>query len=155
MDLAFDKQFEITEYGTLLADDIPIVADYYNYYNIEWKADGYRPVDPVQIGVRRNPTNPYLVDFSPDPPGNVAVMVTDRWGTLQGTISKADGGGGALSGATIRLGGQNLSIQTSTDVNGSYNPTIEPDLGQLIPRRLPDPHQPCRLCQDHRYAHHQ
>ena len=127
----YSKEMEVTEYATTLADDLLIDA-ITTTYTIKWQGEGYRSADDVAIGVKRNASDPYLVDFSPDPPGNVAVMVTDRWGCAKGHHLSLRWGW-RLAGAKVRLVGQGLSIETTTDTSGRYRPDDEPALGQMIP----------------------
>ncbi len=124
-----EKQVTVTNYTTELADDIP-VGDTVITYTIGWEGANYRDPAPVMIGVKRNASDPYQVDYNPM---NTAVMVTDRWGSLSGVISKTDGGGGVLSNATVRLVGQGLSIEATTNASGVYSPATLAALGKLIP----------------------
>lgn len=119
----------VTEYTTVLGDDIPVTADVITY-TIGWEAPGYTTPSDVQIGVKRNASDPYTIDYQSS---NTAVLVTDRWGSLSGTISKSDGGGGALDGAKVRLTGMGLSLEATTDVSGQYSPSTLANLGKLIP----------------------
>ena len=64
---------------------------------------------------------------------NTAEMITDRWASLGGTITKSDSGGGGLAGAKVRLVGQGLSLETLTNENGNYSPASLAALGKLIP----------------------
>ncbi|MFN3309735.1 MAG: carboxypeptidase-like regulatory domain-containing protein, partial [Anaerolineales bacterium] len=107
---------------TVLARDIPVTNALVNY-TISWQANGYAVPTPVGIGVKRNSSDPYHIDFTPS---NTAVLKTNRWGSLSGTIT--NGGG-----ATVRLVGQGLSIQTTADAAGNFSPTTEAKLGKLIP----------------------
>lgn len=119
----------VTEYTTVLGNDIPVTEDVITY-TIGWEAPGYATPSDVEIGIKRNTSDPYTIDYVSS---NTAVLVTDRWGSLSGTISKADGGGVALEGAKVRLSGMGLSIEATTDVNGQYSPATLSDLGKLIP----------------------
>ncbi len=82
------KSIDVTTYGTILANDIP-VGDTEVIYTMGWRADTYREPVPVQIGIKRNAVDPYKIDYTPL---NTAVMVTDRWGSLSGNITRSDGG---------------------------------------------------------------
>ena len=113
----------------MLANDIP-VGDTVITYTVSWNGTHYRAAAPVKLGVKRNASDPYKIDYTPL---NTAVMVTDRWASLSGTITKSDGGGGALANAKVRLVGQGLSIEANTDVNGNYSPSTLAALGKLIP----------------------
>ncbi len=118
----------MTDYSTILAEDIPVETSVVTY-TVNWVGTNYRPASPVKIGVKRNASDPYKIDYTPL---NTAEIVTDRWASLGGTITKSDGGGG-LSGAKVRLVGQGLSLEATTDVNGNYSPATLPALGKLIP----------------------
>lgn len=112
----------VTDELTVLARDIPVTGDLVNY-TISWQADGYTVPTPAVIGVKRNSGDPYRIDFTPN---NTAVLKTNRWGSLSGTIT--NGGG-----AKVRLVGQGLSIETTADASGNFSPTTEAKLGKLIP----------------------
>ncbi|RCK73273.1 MAG: hypothetical protein ANABAC_0160 [Anaerolineae bacterium] len=105
---------------TILANDIPVTNDWVNY-TIGWQASGYALPTPQVIGVRRNPSDPYRIDTTP---GNTAVLKTNRWGSLSGTIT---------AGATVRVVGEGLNIETTTNSEGIFSPAIEPKLAKLIP----------------------
>jgi hypothetical protein len=107
---------------TVLGKDIPVTNDLVNY-TIAWQATGYAIPTPAVLGVRRNGSNPYQIDYSPS---NTAVLKTNRWGSLSGTIT--NGGG-----ASVRVVGQGLNIETFADGSGSFSPATEPKLGKLIP----------------------
>jgi hypothetical protein len=124
-----EKDIEVTDYSTVLASDIPVSPTVISY-TIGWKGKNYRDPAPVQIGVKRNPGDPYKIDYTPM---NTAVLVTDRWASLSGTITKSDGGGGALAGAKVRLVGQGLSLEATTDGSGNYSPSTLAALAKLIP----------------------
>jgi hypothetical protein len=119
----------VTDYVTVLGRDIPVPPSVVTY-TIGWEANGYTTPEKGQIGICRNASDPYVIDYNPK---NTAILVTDRWGSLSGVISKSDGGGGALQGASVRLVGQGLSIEATTDVNGAYSSATTPALAQLIP----------------------
>ncbi|MBN2501678.1 MAG: hypothetical protein JXB38_12925 [Anaerolineales bacterium] len=119
----------VTDYVTLLAEDIPVTGSVVTY-TIGWEGNGYTTPAKSEIGLARNSTDPYIIDYNPS---NTAVLVTDRWGSLSGVISKSDGGGGALEGVTVRLVGKGLSIEATTDVNGAYSYSTTPALAKLIP----------------------
>ncbi|MFN2303883.1 MAG: hypothetical protein ACK2TV_09140, partial [Anaerolineales bacterium] len=119
----------VTDYVTVLGRDIPVTSSVLTY-TIGWEADGYTTPTKSEIGLARNPTDPYTIDYNP---GNTAVLVTDRWSSLSGVISKSDGGGGSLPNASVRLTGQGLTIEAITDSNGSYSPVNTPALAKLIP----------------------
>lgn len=124
-----EQQIAVTNYWTELADDIS-VGDSVITYTVGWQGSNYRDPSDVSIGVKRNAGDPYKIDYNPL---NTAILVTDRWGSLSGTISKTDGGGGGLSDATIRLVGQGLSIQAATDASGNYSSASQTALAKLIP----------------------
>jgi hypothetical protein len=119
----------VTEFVTILGNEIP-VTDSVITYTVGWEATGYSTPPKAEIGVKRNSSDPYIIDYNSS---NTAVLVTDRWGSLSGTISKSDGGGGGLDGANVRLTGMGLSINATTDTNGQYSPSTLADLGKLIP----------------------
>jgi hypothetical protein len=126
----YAKEIPVTSYQTVLGNDIPVENPPNPItYTISWEAEHYNTPATAQITVVRD-ADPYVIDYDPR---NTAVLVTDRWGSLSGTISKSDGGGGALEGATLRLVGQRLSIEAVTDASGNYSSTSEPKLGKLIP----------------------
>ncbi|MCS6907879.1 MAG: carboxypeptidase-like regulatory domain-containing protein, partial [Anaerolineales bacterium] len=112
----------VTSDVTVLAEDIPVTDTPVNY-TISWQAAGYTVPTPAVIGVKRNSSDPYRIDFAPS---NTAVLRTNRWGSLSGTIT--NGGG-----AKVRLVGQGLSIETTADAGGNFSPTTESKLGKLIP----------------------
>lgn len=124
-----EKQIVVTDYTTMLASDIP-VGDTVITYTVSWRGTNYRDATPVKLGVKRNASDPYKIDYTPM---NTAVMVTDRWASLSGTITKSDGGGGALAGVTVRLVGMGLSIETTTNASGVFPPSPLAALGKLIP----------------------
>jgi hypothetical protein len=119
----------VTEYTTVLGNDIPVTASVITY-TIGWEATGYSTPPKAEIGVKRNSSDPYTIDYNTS---NTAVLVTDRWGSLSGVISKSNDGGGGLQGATVRLTGMGLSINATTDINGQFSPSTLADLGKLIP----------------------
>ena len=123
-----DRQIPISEYTTILANDLPIGASPITYH-VSWQESGYRQPDEFLVSIGRNSSDPYQVDYSP---GNTVLFETDTWGSLSGTITAA-GSGSLLSGALVRLKGQGLDLQTSTDANGQFSAATEPKLGQLIP----------------------
>ncbi len=123
------KGIDVTGYTTVLANDIPL-GDTVISYTVSWNGTNYRDPTPVTLGVKRNASDPYKIDFSPR---NTAVMVTDRWASLSGTITKSDGGGGALAGAKLRLVGQGLSLEATSNASGVYSPATLAALGKLIP----------------------
>ena len=90
-----EKEVDVTDYSTILAEDIPvgIVGSSVIAYSVNWAGTNYRPASPVKIGVKRNDSNPYKIDYTPL---NTAEIVTDRWASLSGTITKSDGGGGGF-----------------------------------------------------------
>jgi len=122
-------EIPVNDFTTILGKDIPVTTELITY-TIGWEAPGYTTPAKVEIGVVRNSSDPYIIDFHSS---NTAVMVTDRWGSLSGVISKSDGGGGALEGVKVRLVGQGLSIEATTNVSGVYSSSSEPKLAKLIP----------------------
>ena len=123
-----NKGIDVTGYSTVLASDIP-VSDALVSYTVTWRGQDYRNPPPVQIGVRRNAGDPYKIDFTP---ANTAVMVTDRWASLSGKITREEDGT-ALPNAYVRLQGQGLSIEAVTDSNGNYASPAPSALARLIP----------------------
>lgn len=117
----------VSDYITVLGKDIPVGDSAINY-TINWQAAGYAAPTSVTLGVQRNSSDPYTIDYSPS---NTAVLKTNRWGSLSGTIT--DNEGNPLSGATVRLEGEGLSIETTTDASGNFSPDDEPNLAKLIP----------------------
>ncbi len=117
---------KVEETVTLLAKDIPVTNELVNY-TVSWQASGYSIPTPVVIGVKRNSSDPYRIDYSPS---KTAVLKTNRWGSLSGNISS---GGSPLAGATVRLVGEGLSNETTTDAAGNFSPSREPKLAKLIP----------------------
>ncbi|MBU0510146.1 MAG: hypothetical protein KJ638_00390, partial [Chloroflexi bacterium] len=122
-----DREVPITDYISLLAGDLPISSTPVTY-TVSWGQDGYVRPEPVDVGIGRNPIDPYRVDYNPS---NTVVLETNNWGSLQGTISEAEKGDPVT--ATVRILGQGISIQTTTDSNGQFSPTTEEKLGKLIP----------------------
>ena len=121
------------------------LANSLDTYTVSWTGEGYRETDPVEIGVMRNLSDPYKIDFTPL---NTAVIVTDRWANLSGTITKLDGGGN-LSGVTIRLVGQGLSLADNQRCKRELPIYIYQRFRQAYPRRLSVAHQPGKLCPHH------
>jgi hypothetical protein len=120
------ENIPVTEDITVLSRELPVTNDLVNY-TVTWQAAGYAVPAPVILGVKRNSSDPYRIDYTP---GNTAVLKTNRWGSLSGTISS---GGRPLAGATVRLAGEGLSIETTTDASGNFSSTAKPELAKLIP----------------------
>jgi hypothetical protein len=121
------RDVDVGSYVTVLAD-VPIEATPVTY-TISWNGTGYRPPEPAQIAVGRNVLDPYQVDYGPS---NTAVLETDTWGALEGRLTASDTGV-PISGATVRIRGQGLSLQVTTDGSGAFSAATEPQLGQLPP----------------------
>lgn len=124
-----EKQVDITDYTTILGNDFPVPETVVTY-TIHWSGTNYQTPNPVKLGLKRNAVDLYKIDFTPL---NTAVMVTNRWASLGGTITKSDGGGGGLTGAKVRLEGQGVSLEVTTDASGNYSPAGLAALGKLIP----------------------
>ena len=120
------QNIPVTEDITVLSKDIPVTNDLVNY-TVTWQADGYTVPAPVVLGVKRNSSDPYRIDYTPS---NTAVLKANRWGSLSGNLSS---GGSPLAGATVRLVGEGLSIETTTDASGNFSPSAKPELAKLIP----------------------
>ncbi len=123
-----EQQIAVTDYSTILADDIP-VGDTVITYTVDWEGTNYRDPSPVSIGVKRNASDPYRIDYTPL---NTAELVTDRWGSLSGTITES-AGSTPLVNATVRLVGQGLSIEATTNGSGIYSSASQAALAKLIP----------------------
>ena len=121
------RDVDVDRYVTILAD-VPIAATPVTY-TVSWAGAGYRAPTPVQIAVGRNELDPYLVDYTPR---NTAVLETDTWGALRGTLTASDTGL-PISGATVRISGQRISLEATTDAEGTFSPATAPKLGQLSP----------------------
>ena len=121
------RSVEVDDYITVV-DDLPIGATPVTY-TISWEAVGFRTPAAMEIGIGRNAVDPYQVDYSPD---NTALFETDTWGSLSGALIASDTGD-PLAGATVRVQGQGLSLQVTTDGAGKFSSSIEPLLGQLPP----------------------
>jgi hypothetical protein len=122
-----DRTVEIDTYTTVLGD-LPIGATPVTY-TVSWEGAGYHTPAPLQIGIGRNALDPYQVDYQP---GNTALFETDTWGRLSGVLAASDTHD-PLPGATIRIQGQGLSLQVTTDGTGTFSPSTEPLLDQLPP----------------------
>ena len=123
-----EKQIDVTTYSTVLASDIP-VGNTVISYTVDWKGKNYRDPTPVVLGVKRNISDPYKIDYTPM---NTAVLVTDRWASLSGTITGSDTGLG-LAGAKVRLVGMGMSLEATTDGSGNFSPATLAALAKLIP----------------------
>ncbi|MCJ7736451.1 MAG: carboxypeptidase regulatory-like domain-containing protein, partial [Anaerolineae bacterium] len=127
------RSVEVEDYVTVL-DGLPISATPVTY-TVSWAAAapqgavGYRASAPIEIGIVRNAVDPYQVDYSP---GNTALFETDTWGSLSGMLTDSDTDD-PLPGATVRVQGQGLSLQVTTDGAGTFSPSTEPLLGKLPP----------------------
>lgn len=116
----------VTDDVTVLSKEIPVNSTP-DIYTVSWSAPGYAVPTPVQVTIQRNGSDPYVIDYSP---GNTALLVTNRWGSLSGNISYE---GNGLSDAAVRISGQGLSIETTTDKEGNFSPSTKAELGKLIP----------------------
>lgn len=121
------REVEVVDYITILADDLPIDSSP-TTYQITWAAESYRKPNPIDITIQRNPVDPYHIDFDPS---NTAILETDSWGQLQGNLTDSETGHPIV--ATVRISGQGISFQTTTDANGDFSPSTDPKLGKLIP----------------------
>jgi hypothetical protein len=115
------RDVTVAERITILGKDLPIGADWTSY-TVSWSAAGYRSPAPATVRIRRDPTDPYRIEYDPS---NTVLLRTDRWGALGGSVMAQ--GGGAISGAVVRATGQGLDLQTTTGADGSYS------FNQLIP----------------------
>ncbi len=122
-----DRTIEITDYGTVLARDIPIATEP-TAYTVTWQAQDYRIPEAFMVSIGRNPSDPYVIDYDP---ANTALLETDNWGSLSGTISNQEGN--PIAGATVRIVGQNLNIRATTNLDGNFSPETEPKLDKMIP----------------------
>jgi len=122
-----ERAIPIKDYLTILANDLPI-ASTPTTYDISWAAVGYLEPDVITVTIQRNPSDPYRIDYDPS---NTAIFETNTWGQLQGTITDIDTGDPIL--ATLRIQGQGLNIQTTTDAHGHFSPGTDVKLGKLIP----------------------
>lgn len=120
------QNIPVTETITVLSRDIPVTNALVNY-TINWQAAGYAVPAPLILGVKRNSSDPYWIDYIP---GNTAVLKTNRWGSLSGNISNE---GSPLAEATVRPVGAGLSIETTTNASGNFSPTAKAELVKLIP----------------------
>ncbi len=122
-----DRNVNVTDYITILADDLAIESEPVAY-TVNWQADGYRTPEAAEVTIGRNADDPYVVDYEP---GNTVELETDTWGSLAGTITSDEGD--LIVGATVRIKGQGLNINTTTDGDGHFSSENEPGLGQMIP----------------------
>jgi len=122
-----DRTIDVSGYITILADDLPIASEP-TTYSVTWQAEGYRTPTPFEVTIGRNADDPYVIDYEP---GNTVQLETDTWGSLGGTIISNEGG--PITGATVRIKGHGLSINTITDAEGQFSAVNEPRLGQMIP----------------------
>jgi hypothetical protein len=120
----------------VLGKDFP-VNDAWTSYTVSWTGPAtgtqYATTTPIVIQMRRNPTDPYVIDYSQPAPvsktTNTVTLYTNRWGALTGTISGQ--GVGLLSGATVRIRGQDLSVPAATtNASGVFTSA---ELNKLIP----------------------
>jgi len=122
-----DRRVEIDAYTTVLGD-LPIGATPVTY-TVSWEGAGYRTPAPIEIGIGRNAVDPYQVDYQPS---NTALFETDTWGRLNGVLTASDTHD-LLPGATVRIQGQGLSLQVTTDGTGTFSSSTEPLLDKLPP----------------------
>jgi len=116
----------ITQEISVLDKALPVTAAPVTY-TVSWQAPGYAPPAAAQVAIRRHPSDPYRIDYTP---GNTVVLTTQRWGRLSGHLSA---NGQPLAGATIRLEGQGLLLTLTTDAQGNFSPAQAEGLGKLIP----------------------
>jgi len=121
------REIAIKEYITMLADDLPIGPSPLEY-QVSWIEDGYLESEVYTVTIGRNPTDPYRIDYNP---GNTAALETNTWGRLNGVITEAGTGDPII--ATVRIHGQGLNIQTTTDSSGQFSLATDEKLGRLIP----------------------
>ncbi len=122
-----NRDLILDSYVSVLAD-VPLGTTMVTY-TVSWEASGYRTPGAVQIAIGRNPLDPYEVDYNPT---NTAILETDTWGAIEGTLTAQNTGSG-LAGATIRVQGQGVSLQVTSDAAGSFSATTTPALGKLPP----------------------
>ncbi len=116
----------ITEEISVLDKALPVTAQPITY-TVSWQASGYAPPVATQVVIRRNPGDPYRIDYTP---GNTVLLTTHRWGRLSGHLAA---NGQPLAGATVRLEGQGLTLSVTTDAQGNFSPTQNAGLEKLIP----------------------
>ncbi len=122
------RDIPVTDYSTLVADDLPI-SGVETSYTLSWQAPGYRPTPGVEVKIKRNASDPYHIDYTPS---NSPPLLTDRWGSLTGTVTDA-ATSNPLSNVTVRINGEGLPIQTTTNASGIFSPATKIELGKLIP----------------------